>query len=115
MAGRVSSTWKKGEKPPVSKPKGSKHKRTLVKEALGIKNWKDLEGWIDNDGIKKFITEAKKLKGKNYVYALSAILEYVKPKLQRTTHEGNPDNPVQIKNEHRFIIEDMTDGSEHEI
>lgn len=30
-------------------------------------------------------------------------------------HGGQPDNPIQTKNEHRFIIEDMSDGSETKI
>lgn len=94
--GRVSTTWEKGKKPPVQKPKGAISRKTKIKQALGIKNWKELEGWVDKDGIVKFVNELQKLKGKDYVYAMGVILEFVKPKLNRTALVGDPEKPISI-------------------
>lgn len=81
---RTKATWKKGEKPPVHKPKGRKNNKTILKEKLGIKNWAELQGFIETHGIEKAITELQKLKGKEFVTAFTSLTEFVKPKLART-------------------------------
>lgn len=83
QGGRRSTTWPKGKKPPVKRKKGSKNKRTLVKEALGLTGWDALKKFVEGDGADKMVREMKKLKGKSYVQALQGIAEYVKPKLSR--------------------------------
>lgn len=82
--GRRSSTWAKGEKPPVQRPKGAKNNKTRLKESLGLQNWEGLKKFIETSGATKLIKEMRKLKGQQYVYAMQAMTEFVKPKLQRT-------------------------------
>lgn len=83
QGGRRSTTWPKGKKPPVKRKKGSKNKRTLVKEALGLKGWEQLKGFVEGEGAEKMVREMKKLKGKSFVHAMQSVAEYVKPKLSR--------------------------------
>lgn len=84
MPGRTKGTWPKGKKPPVKKPKGAKSKRTLLKEKLGLKNWSELQSFIETHGIEKAVKEMQKLKGKDYMTAFTSLTEFVKPKLART-------------------------------
>lgn len=81
---RTKTTWKKGQKPPVNRNKGSKGKKTIIKEKLGIKNWSELQSFIETHGIEKCIVEMSKLKGKEFVTAFTSLTEFVKPKLART-------------------------------
>jgi hypothetical protein len=81
--GTRSSTWPKGQKPPVKKPKGALAKRTRLKLAVSQKDWEGLKNFIEGEGATKLIEEMKKLKGQQYVYAMQSIAEYVKPKLRR--------------------------------
>lgn len=92
--GKSGGTWKKGEKPPVQKPKGVKHRKTRLRESLGINSWADLQGWVEGPGIKMVITELAKLKGKALIDGYAKLAEYVKPKLQRTEHTGT----MQVNN-----------------
>lgn len=89
--GRTSTTWKKGQNP-VKKP-GQKHKRTILKESLGFNNWDRLVSFVNHEGAEKLVDEIMNLKGKDFVFAMAQITEFVKPKLQRTTVEGNPQKP----------------------
>lgn len=82
--GRTKATWPKGQKPPVKKPKGAKNKRTLLKEAIGIDNWAQLQSFIETHGIKKCVQEIQKLSGKDFVSSFTQLTEFVKPKLART-------------------------------
>ena len=95
--GIKKSTWKKGEKPPVQRPKGSKNKRTILKEAIGVKNWGELLAFVEAHGIEKCVKELQKMKGRSYVYAFMALTEFVKPKLARTEHVGDPDKPIKVE------------------
>lgn len=92
---KTSTSFTSGTAPKGNK--GKKHKRTLVKESVGIDNWDQLAEWVKTKGIKKAVSELEKLKGKDYFYAYEALLEYVKPKLSRTTLVGDKDNPVEHK------------------
>lgn len=78
---------KTGEKTGGRK-KGSLNQRTILKKSIGLKNWKDLAGWIEGPGIRKYISEMNGLKGAAFTVAFHGIVEYVKPKLQRTEHQG---------------------------
>jgi hypothetical protein len=93
--GRKSSTWAKGQKPPYQKPKGTKHKKTIVKEILGREGWEGLRQFIENEGATKLIKEIKKLSGTQYIRAIEGMSEYVKPKLRRV--DGNLNANVTLK------------------
>lgn len=101
------TTWKKGEKPPVKKPKGAKNKRTILKEAIGLKNWDELEKFIETNGIEKCVKELQKLSRANYVYAFLALTEYVKPKLARTEVAGDKDKPLQMNVTENLTFEQL--------
>lgn len=80
-------------------PKGkgaSKHKKTKIKEAIGLNGWENLCDYIKTDGSKKLQEEMAKLKGKDFVMAFSTLVEFVKPKLSRTTLETDKDKPFEI-------------------
>jgi hypothetical protein len=79
--GRTSGTWKKGQNP--IKRKGQIHKKTKLKNSIGLQNWEGLKEFIEKDGATKLIEEIKKLTGRNYVNAMAALTEFVKPKLSR--------------------------------
>lgn len=87
---RNQTTWPKGQKPPVKKPKGAKSKKTLLKESLGLKGWNQLASFIENEGAEKYVVEMMKLSGRNFTTALAQFTEYVKPKLTRTDLELGP-------------------------
>lgn len=72
-------------------PKGkgaAKHIKTRIKEAIGLDSWQNLCEFVKADGAKKLKDEMNKLKGKDYVIAYTTLLEFVKPKLQRVSHDG---------------------------
>jgi len=95
MAGRGgirSTSFKKGSNP--IKAKGTKHRKTRLKEAIGLQNWDALTKFIEGDGAGKLVKEMKKLTGRNYVIAYGTLAEFVKPKLARTTLSGDPSNPL---------------------
>jgi hypothetical protein len=105
--GKRSSTWEKGKKPPVKRPKGSKNKRTILKEAIGLKNWDQLKGFVETHGLEKCIKELSKMKAGSYVYAFLALTEFVKPKLARTEVAGDPDQPVQVNVSENLTYEQL--------
>lgn len=83
-------------KPKASgKKKGTRNKKTVVLDQF-CKH-------VAEGGQAKFEREMKKLNGKAYVEAFLRVMEYVQPKLQRTTHVGDKDNPMQVTG---FIIQD---------
>lgn len=105
--GKRTTTWKKGEKPPVKKPKGAKNKRTLLKEAIGLKNWDELKTFVETNGVEKCIKELGKMKAGAYVYAFLALTEFVKPKLARTEVAGDPEKPVQVNLAENLTFEQL--------
>lgn len=82
--GATKTTWKKGERPPVQKPKGRKNNRTLLKEMIGIKGWEDAQNYLSTTGISKALTELETLRGKDFVNGIAMLTEFYKPKLART-------------------------------
>jgi hypothetical protein len=70
------------------KKKGSKNKATLLREQLKISSWAELSAFMEKEGLKRFVQEMNDLKGKDFVTAYNTLLEYVKPKLTRTEHQG---------------------------
>jgi hypothetical protein len=95
--GRRSSTWPKGKKPPVKRPKGALNKKTILKRAVGLQNWEGLKTFLETKGSTKMIKEIQKLKGKDYVHAVHAMMEYVKPKLTRV--DGKLNATLNLKDE----------------
>lgn len=99
--------FKKGEKRAIDagKKKGVKNKKTLILETFA----KD----IVDGGMERFQTELNKLQGQNYVYAYLTLFEYVKPKLSRTTIQGDGDNPIII--EESVDVSKLSEATKREI
>lgn len=76
--------FQKGRKKTGGNTKGTLHKKTIVKQKVGIDNWNQLAGFIEGPGLKRYIEELQDMKGKDYATAFNAISEFVKPKLSRT-------------------------------
>lgn len=88
----TSTTWKKGQNP--TRKKGQKGKATLVKEQIGLTGWEAFCQYIKTDGSDKLLEEMSKLSQKDYVIAFGQLAEYVKPKLNRTTVDGELNHKV---------------------
>ena len=104
MAGKGglrSTSFKKGI---ATKPKGAKHTTTKVKEAIGVNNWQELGQWMETHGLQKYIDNMANMKPKEYAIAYSTLLEYIKPKLNRTTLVGDKESPLE------FNIKDLYNG-----
>lgn len=80
--------FKKGHKKHenAGRKQGTPNKRT--------EQWEQFAEYCLNGGLDKFKTELTALKGEKYVNAFLTLLEYHKPKLARTTLEGDPDKPL---------------------
>jgi hypothetical protein len=76
---KSSTSFTKGNK---GKPKGVKHQKTLVKEALGLQNWEGLKQYIETEGSTRLMEEMKKMKGRDLLYAMRYMTEFFKPKLR---------------------------------
>ena len=90
----VTSTSFKKSAP--GKPKGAKHPQTLLKEKLGLTTWETMGEWLLNEGLDRYKLEMEKLKGKDFIFAHNTLVEYFKPKLNRTTHEGTISTKTHI-------------------
>lgn len=78
--------------------KGTKQKKTVLKESLGLTNWSKLRSFVENEGAEKLVTEMLNLNGKDFINAYTSLAEFVKPKLQRTTLLGDPSLPLVTTN-----------------
>lgn len=103
--GKRTTSFTKATAP--KKKKGTKNRRTVVKQAIGIENWNQLQNWLETTGIQKATKELHKLKGRAYIMAYEALLEYVKPKLQRTTLVGDPKQPISTIDLSSFTFEQL--------
>lgn len=82
--------FKKGESGNLSgRPKGCKSEKTLF--------WDEIKEWFMEEGAEKYIKEMKTLKGRHYVDAYSAALEFFQPKLSRVESKSEVDNKVTIQ------------------
>lgn len=88
---KTSTTFKPGQ----GKSKGAKAKKTLLKEKVGISTWEQMGQWLLNEGMERYKKEMVKLTGKDFIYAHTTLMEYFKPKLNRTTLEGG-EKPIGI-------------------
>jgi hypothetical protein len=75
-------SFKKGERP-TGRAKGTRNKKTLLKESMHVKTWSDLSGYIEGRGLSLAVAELEHLRGKDFVTAYNGLTEYVKPKLAR--------------------------------
>lgn len=86
--------FKKGE---GGRPKGATNKENAVKEIVRQSLWEVVKERMVNEGIGKYWTEMMNMEGKDYIIAFSTLLEYFQPKLNRITHEGDADNPINYQ------------------
>lgn len=90
----------KGHTKMGGKVKGSKAKKTIIKEAVGLDSWENLQRFLLNEGANKFIEEVSKMKGRAFAINFLQAIEYFKPKLSRVDSQNS--HKVEIKN---FIVE----------
>jgi len=82
--GKTSTTYKPGQ----GKPKGTKDGKTLLKEKVGLSTWETMGEWLMNEGLDRYKQEMESLRGKDFIFAHNTLVEYFKPKLNRTTLDG---------------------------
>lgn len=89
--------FKKGQSGNVSgKPKGAKNKKT--------EQWELFADFCLNEGLEKFATELKTLKGEKYCNTFIGLLEFHKPKLARTQTE------IEVTDNSIHIVKTIIDG-----
>lgn len=88
-----STSFSKGN---TGKPKGAKHEKTLLKEKVGLTTWETMGDWLLNEGLDRYKAEMLTLKGKDFIFAHNTLVEYFKPKLNRTTHNGTINANINI-------------------
>ena len=71
------------------RPKGAVSKKRLV-----LDNFVNI---VIEEGTERFNQELNSLEGKDFVQSYLTLLEYARPKLARTTLEGDANNPIQAK------------------
>lgn len=108
--GKRSTSWEKGGNIPV-KAKGTKNKLTVLKESFGVKNWTQLQDFVEKKGLQKLIKEMETLSGHSYSSIYLQLCEFIKPKLQRTTITGDPESPIIWREEKIYAIKPQTDNS----
>ena len=82
------TTFKAGDNRP-RKPKGAKDNKTILKEKVGLSTWETMGDWLLNEGLDRYKEEMEKLKGKDFIFAHNTLVEYFKPKLNRSSIEAN--------------------------
>lgn len=93
--------FQKGNNLSNGRPKGSANKvndqlREMVREL------------IESVGLDKLKKDIKELKAKERIDAMTSLLEFVLPKLNRTTISGDKENPLTIQDARRELIEKLT-------
>lgn len=92
--------FEKGHSKKGGKVKGSKAKKTLIKESVGLVSWENLQKYLLTKGADKFIEEVSKMKGHAFAINFLQAIEYFKPKLSRV--DSTNTHKVEIKN---FVVE----------
>jgi len=95
---------------PKGRPKGSPNKSTaMAREAIATfveGNTHQMQKWLEQvaEGVKndddKFIVLPNPEKAFGM---LQSVMEYHLPKLARTEHTGDEDQPVKVIHEHKFL------------
>ena len=81
--------FEKGHEKIGGRKKGSKDKKTLQWEAIGE--------WLANEGSERYMKLLQQLEDDKYLNEFKAIIEYFKPKQQRTQIEGNMKSDIIIR------------------
>lgn len=68
---------------PTGRAKGTKNKRTQLREAIGMESWQAIETYLTTEGAGKLIDSMRELRPNQYVIAYTGLLEYFRPKLSR--------------------------------
>lgn len=96
---KTETSFKPGERPTGRRP-GSKNKRTILREAIGLTTWEQIETFLTTEGAEKLIESMRELKPGQYVYAYTGLLEYFRPKLSRqqltTIDKNQEEEPIQV-------------------
>jgi Rps23 Pro-64 3,4-dihydroxylase Tpa1-like proline 4-hydroxylase len=79
---KTETSFKPGERP-TGRKQGSKNKKTILKESIGLNTWEQVEVFLITEGAEKLIDSMRQLKPGQYVYAYTGLLEYFRPKLSR--------------------------------
>lgn len=90
---KTSTSFQKGNK---GKQDGTKAVKTLLKEKVGLTTWETMGDWLLNEGLDRYKAEMLTLKGKDFIFAHNTLVEYFKPKLNRTTHDGTINANINI-------------------
>jgi hypothetical protein len=77
-------------KRPAGRGKGTKNKRTELRESIGINTWDQIEDYLVNEGAEKLISSMRELRPGQFVYAYTGLLEYFRPKLSRQQLSAAP-------------------------
>ena len=78
----------------TAKEAGKKSKRGVSEK---VRFWNELKDYITEKGADKFKAELMKLSGKDFINTYVSVLEFFKPKLQRSQVESK--NETVIFNE----------------
>ena len=96
---KTETSFKPGERPTGRKP-GSRNKRTILKENIGLNSWEQVEVFLITEGAEKLIDSMRQLKPGQYVYAYTGLLEYFRPKLSRqqltSVDQDQEEVPIQV-------------------
>lgn len=66
------------------RPKGAINKETAVKQLIQQSLWDKVGERLTNEGIDRAWDELSTLRGEKYLNGIMALMEYFKPKLNRT-------------------------------
>jgi hypothetical protein len=81
---------------PTGRAKGTKNKRTQLRESIGADNWQSIEQYLTTEGAAHLIECMRELRPGQYVYAYTALLEYFRPKLSRQQLSAEPDSEITV-------------------
>ena len=90
------TSFKPGERK-AGRQQGTKNKKTMLKESIGIDTWQQVENYLVTEGAEKLIDSMRQLKPGQFVYAYTGLLEYFRPKLSRQQlTAGTPGDEQEI-------------------
>lgn len=80
---------KKGHEKIGGRGAGTPNKKTA--------QWLVFEDYMLNAGLEKFQAEVNKLQGKDFIIAMTNMMDFFKPKMNRTTHDGEISTKIVVK------------------
>lgn len=96
MKSKKRSTSWTAETAPRSR-QGRRARKTLIREAIGRASWNRLQTFLQEEGAEKMVEALRILQGRDFIVAYIRLLEFIRPKLTRTTHVGDPQNALELK------------------